>query len=95
MDGTYEETPPFASLSTPRVLAKTGGETELPNNYASYADLPDGDKAQLETLKVVHSMHAALFAAKPDCTPEEFALWCTYPERTHPLVWRHKSGRWY
>jgi alpha-ketoglutarate-dependent taurine dioxygenase len=93
MDGTYEETPPFASLLTPRVLSKAGGETEFANNYASYADLPDCDKAQLETLKVVHSMQAALFAARPACTPEEFALWCTYPKRTHPLIWRHKSGR--
>jgi alpha-ketoglutarate-dependent taurine dioxygenase len=63
------------------------------NNYATYADLPQSDKDQLETLKVVHTMQAALVAAKPDCTPEEFALWCTYPARIHPLVWRHRSGR--
>jgi len=42
---------------------------------------------------VVHTMQAALFPGKRDCSPEEFALWCSYPNREHPLVWQHKSGR--
>lgn len=93
MDGTYDEFPPFASILSPRVLADTGGQTEFANTYAAYEDLPEEEKRWLETLQVVHTMQAALFPAKPDCTPEEFALWCTYPNRTHPLVWHHKSGR--
>ncbi len=93
MDGTYEEVPPFATMLTPRVLANTGGDTEFVNNYATYEDLPQEEKFRLDTLKVVHTMQAALFPAKPDCSPEEFALWCTYPARAHPLVWHHKSGR--
>lgn len=93
MDGTYEECPPFATMLTPRVLSNTGGDTEFTNNYAAYEDLPEQEKAWLDTLQVVHTMQAALFPAKRDCSPEEFALWCTYPNRTHPLVWRHKSGR--
>jgi alpha-ketoglutarate-dependent taurine dioxygenase len=93
MDGTYEEVPPFATMLTPRVLANKGGDTEFVNNYAAYEDLPEEEKPWLDTLKVVHTMQAALFPAKPDCTPEEFALWCTYPARQHPLVWHHKSGR--
>ncbi len=93
MDGTYEEVPPFATILTPRVLSNTGGDTEFTNNYAAYEDLPDSEKPFLDTLLVAHSMQAALFPAKPDCSPEEFALWCGYPVRRHPLVWRHKSGR--
>lgn len=93
MDGTYEETPPFATLLAPRVLSESGGDTEFANTYAAYEDLPAGEKQHLESLTVVHSMQAALFPAKPDCTPEEFAVWCSYPVRSHPLVWRHKSGR--
>ncbi|MFM5906398.1 MAG: TauD/TfdA dioxygenase family protein [Novosphingobium sp.] len=93
MDGTYEEVPPFATLLTPRVLSDTGGQTEFANNYAAYEDLPDGEKALLDRLKVVHTMQAALFPGKPDCTVEEFALWHSYPNREHPLVWHHKSGR--
>lgn len=93
MDGTYEEIPPFATLLTPRVLSPTGGQTEFTNTYAAYEDLPAAERAQLDTLTVVHTMQAALFPGKPDCSPEEFALWCTYPNREHPLVWQHKSGR--
>lgn len=93
MDGTYEEVPPFATLLTPRVLSETGGQTEFASNYAAYEDLPEAEKAFLDTLTVVHTMQAALFPAKRDCTVEEFALWHSYPNREHPLVWRHKSGR--
>lgn len=93
MDGTYEEVPPFATLLTPRVLSETGGQTEFANNYAAYEDLSEAEKIRLEKLKVVHTMQAALFPGKPDCTIEEFALWHSYPNREHPLVWHHKSGR--
>ncbi len=93
MDGTYEEVPPFATILTPRVLSQTGGHTEFVNNYAAYDDLPEEEKAFLDGLQVVHTMQAALFPGKRDCSPEEFALWCTYPNRIHPLVWKHKSGR--
>ncbi len=93
MDGTYEEVPPFATVLRPEVLSPEGGETEFVNNYAAYEDLPEDDRKFLDTLQAVHTMQAALFPAKRDCTPEEFALWCTYPNRVHPLVWQHKSGR--
>lgn len=93
MDGTYEEVPPLATLFTPYRLSRTGGDTLFASTYAAYEDLPDADKAALEKLRVVHTMQAALFPAKRDCTPEEFALWSSYPQRSHPLVWHHRSGR--
>lgn len=93
MDGTYEEVPPFATLLTPRKLSETGGQTEFANNYAAYEDLPADEKARLDKLTVVHTLQAALFPGKRDCSVEEFALWSSYPNRDHPLVWQHKSGR--
>lgn len=93
MDGTYEEIPPLATLFTPYRLSKTGGDTCFANTYAAFEDLPDDEKAKLEKLRVMHLMSAALFPAKRDCTPEEFALWYSYPQRSHPLVWHHRSGR--
>ena len=93
MDGTYEEIPPFATLFTPYRLSEEGGDTMFASNYAAYDDLPEDEKDFLDTLRVVHTMPAALFPAKRNCTPEEFAVWHSYPERSHPLVWRHKSGR--
>ena len=93
MDGTYEEVPPFATLFTPYRLSEQGGDTMFASTYAAYEDLPADEQAWLETLRVVHTMQAALFPAKRNCTPEEFAVWCSYPQRSHPLVWQHKSGR--
>jgi alpha-ketoglutarate-dependent taurine dioxygenase len=93
MDGTYEEIPPLATLFTPFRLSRTGGDTMFANTYAAFEDLSDEDKAAFEKLRVVHTMQAALFPAKRDCTPEEFAIWSSYPQRSHPLVWHHRSGR--
>jgi alpha-ketoglutarate-dependent taurine dioxygenase len=93
MDGTYEEVPPRATLFTPFRLSRTGGDTLFANTYAAFDDLPDDEKARLEQLRVMHTMTAALFPAMRDCTPEQFAVWHSYPQRSHPLVWHHKSGR--
>lgn len=93
MDGTYEPVPPFATLFTPYRLSVQGGDTMFASTYAAYEDLPKDEQRFLDGLRVVHTMQAALFPAKRDCTPEEFAVWSSYPQRTHPLVWQHKSGR--
>lgn len=93
MDGTYEEIPPLATLFTPFRLSKTGGDTCFANTYAAFEDLPASEQAELEKLRVVHTMQAALFPVMRDCTPEEFAIWHSYPQRSHPLVWHHRSGR--
>ena len=93
MDGTYEEVPPFATVLRPRILSPAGGRTEFANNYAAYEDLPEGERAFLETLQVVHTMQAAMWHAYDDVTVEQLALWRSYPVRTNPLVWRHRSGR--
>jgi alpha-ketoglutarate-dependent taurine dioxygenase len=93
MDGTYEATPPFATVLTPRVLAPTGGQTEFANNYAAYEDLPASEQKSLEKLSVVHTMFAAMLPSTPDASDAQIALWRSYPSRTHPLVWSHKSGR--
>jgi alpha-ketoglutarate-dependent taurine dioxygenase len=93
MDGTYEEIPPLATLFTPYRLSRTGGDTMFASTYAAFEDLPDEEKAAYEKLRVVHTMQAGLFPAKRNCTPEEFAVWASYPPRSYPLVWHHKSGR--
>ncbi|WP_395337382.1 TauD/TfdA family dioxygenase [Novosphingobium sp. BL-8H] len=92
MDGTYEEVPPFATLLAPVRLSARGGDTLFANTAAAFADLPEDEQRRLETLRVLHTMQAALFPAKRDCSVEEFALWSSYPQRSHPLVWQHRSG---
>ncbi|HEX8057699.1 MAG TPA: TauD/TfdA family dioxygenase [Novosphingobium sp.] len=93
MDGTYEPIPPLATLFTPFKLSQTGGDTCFANTYAAFEDLSAAEKAELEQLRVVHTMQAALFPVMRDVTPEEFAIWYSYPQRSHPLVWHHRSGR--
>jgi alpha-ketoglutarate-dependent taurine dioxygenase len=93
MDGTYEKVPPFATILRPEVLSSEGGETDFANTYAAYEDLPESEKAWLDTLKVVHTMQAAMFHAVPEATLEDFKLWLSYPTPVQPLVWHHKSGR--
>ena len=93
MDGTYDAVPPFATVLTPRILSREGGQTEFANTYAAFEDLPKDEQKYLETLQVVHTMQAAMFPACPDATGEQVAKWFTYPKRAHPLVWHHKSGR--
>jgi len=93
MDGTYEPVPPFATMFTPHALSHQGGDTLFCSTYAAFEDLPAEEQRFLEGLSVVHTMQAALFPGKRDCSPEEFAVWASYPQRTHPLVWQHKSGR--
>jgi alpha-ketoglutarate-dependent taurine dioxygenase len=93
MDGTYEEVPPFATLFTPYRLSREGGDTMFASTYAAYEDLDEEMKARLEGLRVVHTMPAALFPVMRNCTPEQFAVWASYPQRSHPLVWHHRSGR--
>jgi alpha-ketoglutarate-dependent taurine dioxygenase len=93
MDGTYEEVPPLATLFTPFRLSREGGDTMFANTYAAYEDLPEDEKTRLSQLRVIHTMQAALFPMMRDVTPEEFAVWYSYPKRSHPLVWHHRSGR--
>ncbi len=93
MDGTYEAVPPLATLFTPVRMAREGGDTLFANTYAAFEDLPADEQARLEKLRVMHTMQAALFPAMRNCTPEDFAVWCSYPQRLHPLVWHHRSGR--
>ncbi len=92
-DGSWDDIPPLASILTPRVLSKTGGETEFANLFAAYDDLSDADKALLDEVRVIHSMEASLRRAVPDPTPEQESEWNDFPEHPVPLVWRHASGR--
>jgi alpha-ketoglutarate-dependent taurine dioxygenase len=90
MDGiTSNIPPPKASVLTARRVAPKGGQTEFANTYAAYAALPAEDKADLEGLRVVHSVGAAVraVAAFEDLDPVKRAN-----VHEHPLVWTHKSG---
>ena len=93
MDGTYDAVPPFATILRPIRLVSEGGQTEFANNYAAYDDLPADKKAALDRLQCVHTMLAAMVHAVPDAPFDKVQRWMSYPDRVHPLVWAHQSGR--
>ena len=62
LDGTHDNVPPFATLLTGLTLSAVGGQTEFASTYAAYEGLPDEEKADLEGLRVVHSVQAAVRA---------------------------------
>jgi alpha-ketoglutarate-dependent taurine dioxygenase len=95
IDGTYTDMPALASILRAVVVAPEGGQTEFGNTYALYDDLSEADKQLLEGLEAVHSQEVIQRKAFPDPTPEQLAHWGVgaVPEKTHPVVWHHRSGR--
>lgn len=93
IDRTDTDVPPFASILNAKRLAPEGGNTEFANTYAAYEDLPEGDKQLIENLSVVHKVESSFRETLPDPTAEQLATWRQHPDKIHPLVWRHRSGR--
>lgn len=93
IDGCTDDIPIHATLLSAHAVAETGGETEFASSYAAYDSLSDEEKAQAESLRVVHTIEASQRLANPDPAPEEVELWRKRPAKEHPLVWKHRSGR--
>ena len=93
IDGTMDRVPLFASMLSARKLAPVGGNTEFCNTYAAWDALPDEDKAQIENLRVVHSLVSAQLYVEPEPTSAQFEGWNSLGTNEIPLVWTHTSGR--
>jgi alpha-ketoglutarate-dependent taurine dioxygenase len=91
MDGiTIDMPPPKASVLSARRVAPKGGQTEFASTFAAYQALPEEDKAELEGLRVLHSVTAAV---REVATPESLDPYRRALKHEHPLVWKRKSGR--
>lgn len=93
LDGTHDDVPVFASLLSGRKLSRTGGQTEFANSYMAYETLPEATKQRIADLKVIHSVEVSMRRAGVEPTEEYIAEWRRLPDKTHKLVWTHKSGR--
>jgi len=93
LDGTHDDVPVFASLLSGRVLSRTGGQTEFANSYAAYESLSQETKDRVARLKVVHSVETSMRRAGVEPTEANLKHWRSLPDKTHNLVWTHKSGR--
>jgi alpha-ketoglutarate-dependent taurine dioxygenase len=87
--------PALASVLRARTVAPVGGQTEFANTYAIYEDLPEEEQRFLDGLRAVHSQETIQRKAFPDPTDWQLSLWGegAIPATTHPLVWRHRTGR--
>jgi alpha-ketoglutarate-dependent taurine dioxygenase len=93
IDGAQDEVPTKATVLSAHVLSASGGETEFASTYAAYDDLSEEEKDDLTDLRVIHSFEAGQRLVNPNPSAEELERWHTKPDRVHPLVWRHGSGR--
>jgi alpha-ketoglutarate-dependent taurine dioxygenase len=93
LDGATDDIPSMATVLSAHAVADAGGETEFSSTYAAYDDLTDDEQQRCLTLRVVHSFEAAQRLVNPDPSPKELEMWRRRPAKTHPLVWRHRSGR--
>ncbi|MGB5794248.1 MAG: TauD/TfdA family dioxygenase [Mycolicibacter algericus] len=94
LDGTMNQVPILASLLSSKVLpADGGGDTEFCNTYAAYDDLSDEDKAQIASLRAMHSAWNSLLYYDPEPDFATLRQMMAIGERELPVVWTHRSGR--
>jgi alpha-ketoglutarate-dependent taurine dioxygenase len=93
IDGAQDDVPTKATVLSAHVVAAIGGATEFASTYAAYDDLGDEERERYDELRVLHVFEASQRLVNPDPSPEELARWREKPDREHPLVWRHQSGR--
>ncbi|MBV1689299.1 TauD/TfdA family dioxygenase [Novosphingobium sp. G106] len=90
MDGlTVDGAPPKASVLSARQLAAKGGDTEFASTKAAYEALPKEEKAELEGLRVKHTVTASL---REVCGPDDIDDTRRKMLREHPLVWTRGDG---
>jgi alpha-ketoglutarate-dependent taurine dioxygenase len=55
--------------------------------------LSEREREQFAEMRVIHRMARIQSRTFSDPTPEQEADWARFPDREHPLVWTHESGR--
>jgi alpha-ketoglutarate-dependent taurine dioxygenase len=92
MDGLAMEgiPPPKASVLACRKTAPKGGQTQFASTCAAYEALSAAEKAELEALRVVHSVVAGV---REVANPEDIEPRKRARTAERPLVWTHRSGR--
>jgi alpha-ketoglutarate-dependent taurine dioxygenase len=95
VDGvTMDMALPKATILSARSLSRTGGATEFANLFAAYDALSETEKEDLDGLRVVHTLEAAVRPVYGHPPRERLERWrgMTSPME-HPLVWTHADGR--
>ena len=82
-DKSFRPQPSLATILHALVMPPDGGETCFANMIAAYEALPQDEKAELESARVVHSWEISRKRMGSNATPEEIA---DAPPMSHPLV---------
>lgn len=95
VDGVTMDIPlPKITLLSARALAAEGGATEFANLFAAYEKLSDAEKAELEGLRVLHTIETSLRPVYGHPPQDRIDRWRGMTEpMEHPLVWPHPDGR--
>lgn len=93
IDGTMNPVPIRGSILSSKVLPTWGGNTEFANCYAAYDDLPEKTKAEIDDLRVIHSMWVTGLYHTPEPSLKQLEDWQSKGEIVLPLVWKHRSSR--
>lgn len=93
LDGTMNPVPILASLLSSKKLPSWGGNTGFCNTYAAWESLPEEQKAELDGLRVIHSVWASVFYYDPEPSLAKLKGMQSVGEQELPLVWKHRSGR--
>lgn len=90
-DKSFRPAPCSATILHAVTLPPDGGDTCFADMHASYDTLPDAEKAELESIRVIHSWELSLAKSGKQASAEEIA---DAPPMSHPLVRVHPdSGR--
>ncbi|WP_340589029.1 TauD/TfdA family dioxygenase [Erythrobacter alti] len=93
IDGTMHQLPIRASMLTAVKLSDEGGDTAFANTATSYEALDGKTKAEIDDLRVVHSLWRSQLYHTPEPTVEQLDNWQSHGEAELPLVCTHNSGR--
>jgi alpha-ketoglutarate-dependent taurine dioxygenase len=87
MDGLPVDTPPpLATLLAARKIAPKGGQTEFANTIAAYNALPEDEKAELDKLRVIHTVEASLRSIADQIPEADKGKLQIGVPKEHPLV---------
>lgn len=95
IDGiTIDHPLPKATVLSARKLSDSGGATEFANLYAAYELLPEAEKREVENLRVIHTVEAAVRPVHGTPTQERIERYRNLAATMEqPLVWTHDDGR--
>ncbi|HEY1931762.1 MAG TPA: TauD/TfdA family dioxygenase [Acetobacteraceae bacterium] len=90
-DKSFRPEPSLATILHAITMPPDGGDTCFANMYAAYDALSDGEKAELDGVRAIHSWELSQAKHGLTATPEEIA---DAPPMSHPLVRIHPdTGR--